>query len=90
MEHHLGFVHGRAAHLGLVRPKSLAGVWDLSHLPHDLGEVVAWVVVVGTANVWPALVLAPVGPVPGLAGDAQFGQLNLSRYYHRALILGFG
>lgn len=93
---HLGIVGEFLAHGWAVESGSLAGVAQLPHFPHQLGEVVARVEVVGAAQVGFALEVAVVGASRGLAlagtpaGDTQTGVVPDPRHHHGAGVLGLG
>lgn len=95
-EGHLGIVGVFLAHGWAVESGSLAGVAQLPHVPHHLGEVVAGVEVVGAAQVGFALEVAVVGASRGLAlagtpaGDTQSGIVPDPRHHHGAGVLGLG
>ena len=95
-EGHLGLVGVFLAHLWTVNFGSLAGVAQLPHVPHHLGEVVARVEVVSTAQVGFALEVAVVGASWGLAlawtlaGDTQASIVPSSGHHHGACVFGLG
>lgn len=95
-EGHLGVLGVLLAHLGAVDLRPLAGVAQLPHVPHHLGEVVARVEVVGTAQVGLALEVTVVGAAwvlalgGALAGDAQASIVPSSGHHHGANILSLG
>lgn len=78
------------AHVRPEEPGTLAGVAQLPEAPHDLDEVVARVLVVGSADVRCAQVLAAVGTSRAAAGDPQLGELALAGHHHAALVLALG
>jgi len=84
------------AHLRLEDLGTLAGMAQLAHIPHHLGEVVAWVGVVGTAEVGLALEVTVVGTarlgslVRTLAGDSETRVVAGARHHHGADILSLG
>jgi len=71
-EGHLGLFRVLLAHLWAVDFGSLAGVAQLPHVPHHLGEVVARVEVVRAAQVGFALEVTVVGAPSGLALAGTF------------------
>jgi len=95
-EGNLGLVRVFLAHGRTVDFGSLAGVAQLPHVPHHLGEEVARVAVVGAAQVGLALEVAVVGAPRGLAlartfaGDTQAGIVSGSRHHHGAGVSGLG
>ncbi|TNN89628.1 hypothetical protein EYF80_000231 [Liparis tanakae] len=95
-EGNLGLVRVFLAHGRAVDSGSLAGVAQLPHVPHHLGEEVARVEVVGAAQVGLALEVAVVGAPRGLAlarpfaGDTQAGVVPGSGHHHGAGVFGLG
>lgn len=93
---HLGFIGGFLAHMWAVNLVSLAGMAQLPHVPHNLGEVVASVSVVGPAEVGFALKVAGVGPPRVLAlawafaGDTQASVVPSYGHQNGAGVLGLG
>lgn len=59
-EDHLGLVGCSPAHQRFNDALALAGILQLAEVPHDLFVIVPRIVVVVAADVWLALVLAPV------------------------------
>lgn len=95
-EGHLGVVRVFLAHGWAVDFGSLAGVGQLPHVPHHLGEVVARVEVVSTAQVGFALEVTVVGASWGLAlartfaGHTQASIVPGSRNHHGTGVFGLG
>lgn len=86
----MGVIRGGAAHLGLVDACSLAGVMELSQVPHHLGEEVTRVVVVRFTDVRFAQKITPVRLPFALAGDTELGEVGLAGDDHATGIFCFG
>lgn len=65
----------------------MAGILEFPQVPHDLGEIVVRVVVVGTAHLGLTRVLAPVGSLGTLARYPQPGDISLAGDAHGAEVL---
>jgi len=96
-EGHVSLVGVLFAHLGAVDALSLAGVVQLTQLPHQLCEVVTRVVAVGPAEVGLALEVTVVGACGGLsrggstaAGHPQTGVIPRPGDGHGAGVFGLG
>lgn len=67
----------------------LAGVVELSEVPHHLDKVVSRVFVVRAAGVRLPLVVAPVGALAALTGQPQPGVLPMTGDDHGAQVISF-
>ena len=73
-----------SAHVRQNLSWALAGILELSQVPHDLNKVVPRVFVVSAAGVRFSQIVAPVGAPVALARHPELRVISLARNYHGA------
>lgn len=74
----------------LVDAWTLAGIVELSQVPHHLSEVVAWVVLVCFTQARFAQKITPVRLSLALAGDTELSEVGLAGDDHATSVFCFG